>query len=296
MALLDILRRRTEQKGALAQVDCGGLGLLTVEALSPAECARLGRSSRALLYAACRELQSAGEQLRQEGKVFRPDEILEYLTEEEARTAARAVLALSGMAERAEEDAAVQSGETAAETAAPLQEAGETALAQPPSPAALVEEAAETMLPSPAPVGQEMEAVLAAPVPKEDGTVRLKEPVPAGEGTALPLHSGGAGQERTVTLQAGALFGKTALALTAAGTTPEYFPNLQAAGPAAEVLPVLSEAGEAANPVPQLRSRNLSFSASRQEIQEALLEMKHELAEAAAETLARELRQAAMVR
>ena len=97
MALTDILRERAARKGGTAQVDCGELGVLTVEALSPADCARLG-DSRALLYAACRELQSAGEALRSEGKIFRPDEILAYVTESEADAAARTILELSGAA------------------------------------------------------------------------------------------------------------------------------------------------------------------------------------------------------
>ena len=97
MALLDTLRDRAARKGGTAQVDCGELGVLTVEALSPADCVRLTGDSRGLLYAACRELQTAGEELRREGKLFQPDEITAYLTEGEADTAARTVLALSGV-------------------------------------------------------------------------------------------------------------------------------------------------------------------------------------------------------
>jgi hypothetical protein len=83
MDLLDTLRQRTARKGGTARVECGELGLLTVEALPQAECVRLARNSRALFYAACRELQSSGETLRKEGKVFRPDEVLTYVTNEE---------------------------------------------------------------------------------------------------------------------------------------------------------------------------------------------------------------------
>lgn len=99
MALLEVLRGRAARRGGTAQVDCGELGLLTVEALSPADAARLSGDSRALLYAACRELQAAGETLRGEGKIFRPDEITAYLTETEADEAARTVLELSGLSE-----------------------------------------------------------------------------------------------------------------------------------------------------------------------------------------------------
>lgn len=96
MALADILRARSGRKGNTAQVDCGELGRLTVEALPPADCMRLS-DSRSLLYAACRELQMAGETLRSEGKIFRPDEIMAYITDNEADTAARTVLELSGL-------------------------------------------------------------------------------------------------------------------------------------------------------------------------------------------------------
>ena len=42
MALADILRERVSRRGSTAQVDCGELGTVTVEALSPRECAALG--------------------------------------------------------------------------------------------------------------------------------------------------------------------------------------------------------------------------------------------------------------
>jgi len=99
MALTDILRDRAARRGGTAQVDCGELGLLTVEALSPADCARLSGDSRALLYAACRELQRTGEALRGEGGLFRPDEVMAYVTDEEAAAAARTILELSGLSE-----------------------------------------------------------------------------------------------------------------------------------------------------------------------------------------------------
>lgn len=99
MALTDILRDRAARKGGTAQVDCGELGRLTVEALPPADCARLADDSRSLLYAACRELQMAGEALRSEGKIFRPDEITAYVTADEAEAAARTILELSGISD-----------------------------------------------------------------------------------------------------------------------------------------------------------------------------------------------------
>ncbi len=100
--LTDALRERLSRRGRTAQVRCGALGVLTVEALSPKDCAALlKKDSRALLYAACRELQQAGEELRREGKVFAPDEIMQFVSDSEAGTAAQVVLQLSG-AEAAE--------------------------------------------------------------------------------------------------------------------------------------------------------------------------------------------------
>lgn len=99
MALADILRERVSRRGRTAEVDCGELGTVTVEALSPQECAALGMADggRALLYAACRELQEAGEALRRERRLFTPDEVTQYVSDGEALAAARTVLALSGV-------------------------------------------------------------------------------------------------------------------------------------------------------------------------------------------------------
>ena len=101
MALSDTLRERVSRRGRTAQVDCGALGTLTVEALSPRECAALGTADggRAILYAACRELQAAGETLRRERRLYTPDEITQYLSDSEAAAAARVVLELSGVSE-----------------------------------------------------------------------------------------------------------------------------------------------------------------------------------------------------
>lgn len=112
MTLLEALRQRTLHRGQTAQVPCGALGTVTVEALSPQECAALGMADggRALFYAACRELQLAGETLRREKRLFTPDEITHYLSPGEARTAALAVLALSGVTPGQEEAAAIPQG------------------------------------------------------------------------------------------------------------------------------------------------------------------------------------------
>ncbi|MBE6963494.1 MAG: hypothetical protein E7443_02695 [Ruminococcaceae bacterium] len=100
MALTDILRERLSRKGNRAQVACGALGVLTVEALPPAELTALLRGAggaRAVLYAACRELQAAGEDLRKAGSLFQPDEIMAFLSEDETQSAVRTILELSGM-------------------------------------------------------------------------------------------------------------------------------------------------------------------------------------------------------
>ena len=99
MALADILRERVSRRGRTAEVECGALGTVTVEALPPRECAALGMrdGGRALLYAACRDLQTAGEALRREGRLFTPAEVTAYVSDEEAAAAAQTVLALSGV-------------------------------------------------------------------------------------------------------------------------------------------------------------------------------------------------------
>ena len=99
MALADVLRERVSRRGCTAEMACGLLGTVTVEALPPRECAALGLrdGGRALLYAACRDLQTAGETLRREGRLFTPAEVTAYVSDAEAEAAARTVLALSGV-------------------------------------------------------------------------------------------------------------------------------------------------------------------------------------------------------
>ena len=99
MALADVLRERVSRRGRTTEVACGLLGMVTVEALPPRECAALGMrdGGRALFYAACRDLQTAGETLRREGRLFTPAEVTAYVSDEEAAAAARTVLALSGV-------------------------------------------------------------------------------------------------------------------------------------------------------------------------------------------------------
>ena len=99
MALADVLRERVSRRGRTAEVACGLLGTVTVEGLPPRECAAIGMrdGGRALFYAACRDLQTAGETLRREGRLFTPAEVTAYVSDEEAAAAARTVLALSGV-------------------------------------------------------------------------------------------------------------------------------------------------------------------------------------------------------
>ena len=99
MALADVLRERVSRRGRTAEVACGLLGTVTVEGLPPRECAALGMrdGGRALFYAACRDLQTAGETLRRKGRLFTPAEVTAYVSDEEAAAAARTVLALSGV-------------------------------------------------------------------------------------------------------------------------------------------------------------------------------------------------------
>ena len=99
MALADVLRERVSRRGRTAEVACGLLGTVTVEALPPRECAALGLrdGGRVLFYAACRDLQTAGETLRREGRLFTPAEVTAYVSDAEAAAAARTVLALSGV-------------------------------------------------------------------------------------------------------------------------------------------------------------------------------------------------------
>ena len=101
MGLAEKLTARAARQGRSAPVACGELGTVTVEALPIRELELLLRGAdgeRAVFYAACRELQSAGEELRKAGKVFAPDGIMQFVSDSEAAAAARRVLELSGQA------------------------------------------------------------------------------------------------------------------------------------------------------------------------------------------------------
>lgn len=118
MALAEKLRQRAALQGRTAAVDCGELGVLTVEALPLRELELLYRGSdgaRAVFYAACRELQAAGEELRRAGQVYAPDGILQFVSQAEAEAAARVVLELSGYVPA--EPAPVSAGEAAEDPA-----------------------------------------------------------------------------------------------------------------------------------------------------------------------------------
>lgn len=99
MTLAEKLRERAAFSGRTAQVECGELGSLTVEALPVREIELLLRESdgqRKLFYTACRELQRAGEELRRAGQIYQPDGILQFVSDDEAALAARTILELSG--------------------------------------------------------------------------------------------------------------------------------------------------------------------------------------------------------
>ena len=99
MALADILLDRVSRRGRTAQILCRELGEMTVEALPAGEISALLRSpngQRAVVYAACRELQAVGEALRGKGQLFQPDEIMNFLSENEVQIALQSILELSG--------------------------------------------------------------------------------------------------------------------------------------------------------------------------------------------------------
>lgn len=102
MGLADRLGQRAALRGRSAPVTCGGLGTLTVEALPVRELELLLRGpdgARAVFYAACRELQQVGEELRKAGKVFTPDGVMQFVSGQETQAALQTVLELSGQSE-----------------------------------------------------------------------------------------------------------------------------------------------------------------------------------------------------
>lgn len=104
MTLAEKLRERAASSGRTAQVECGELGSVTVEALPVREIELLLRGPdglRKVFYAACRELQRAGEELRRAGQLYQPDGILQFVSDSEAESAARTILGLSGWTEPA---------------------------------------------------------------------------------------------------------------------------------------------------------------------------------------------------
>lgn len=262
MTLLEALRQRTLHRGQTAQVPCGALGTVTVEALSPQECAALGMADggRALFYAACRELQLAGETLRRERRLFTPDEITRYLSPGEARTAAQAVLALSGLTtEQEEENASSPEAPETAEQSAPAGEDGADAdeapsVSAPPEFAAEVtaQESAAGELPDAAPPQSDSAALPdRAQEAGPGGEAQTGEPtngkpvgIPAPERTADDAANGGfstafaAPVPQRPFVPAGAAFRKANRADSAGGDAPAAQPNTP--GGAALPVPALS--------------------------------------------------------
>lgn len=100
MGLREVLQARAAVQGRTAEVPCGELGVLTVEALPLQEAETLSRGAdadRAVFYAACRELQAEGDAMHRTGKIYAPDGIMRFVSDEEAAAAARVVLELSGV-------------------------------------------------------------------------------------------------------------------------------------------------------------------------------------------------------
>lgn len=99
MALSEVLAARANTARATAQVDCGSLGTVTLEALSVRELEQLSRGAdadRAIFYAACRDLQRVGAELLRQGRVYRPEQVTTLVSGDEAAMAAQAVRELSG--------------------------------------------------------------------------------------------------------------------------------------------------------------------------------------------------------
>jgi len=246
MGLAEKLRQRAALRGRTAGVECGELGVLTVEALPLREIELLyrgGDGARALFYAACRELQAAGEELRKTGEVYTPDGILQFVSQAEAEAAARVVLDLSGYVPEAQPEAeAEEPADTAAPEpvrAIPLPADGEEAL-----PAAeqtlSADTAAASEAPPLAPAGTPAEAA------GEDTLL------PAAQRSPIPEHEAAADGK-------GAAMSPSAEALQAAKTVPPPAAPLgEGGGPSHRADPLLpdrrfspEEAG--AEPLPSRR-------------------------------------------
>ncbi len=185
MELLEVLRRRSQAVQATAQVDCGALGTLTAQALPLREYAALAAgtdSDRAVLYAACRQLQAAGEQLRREGRLFRPDEIMQFVSDEEAAAGARAVRALSGAGGEAPGDEN-GSGKETAEASGPEELAAPSLAAASGQQDGPEHEAAQEVLDAAGGPGDGPEAGKSVPK-REDSGVSAAPRAAAGEGQA----------------------------------------------------------------------------------------------------------------
>lgn len=103
MGAAEKLRQRAAIHGRTAAVDCGELGQMTVEALPLRDVQLLYRGAdgaRNVFYAACRELQQIGQTLFREKQLYAPDGIMEFVSDEEAAAAARAILELSGWSDQ----------------------------------------------------------------------------------------------------------------------------------------------------------------------------------------------------
>lgn len=132
MTLTDILAARALSARATATVDCGALGTLTVEALPLRDAERYAMGSdgdRGLVYAACRELQQAGQVLFEAGRVRSPMGVMDFVSGEEIGQAAGAVRRLSGMSGTAERESRAIRPQSVQENTAPAEHSEEIRLA-----------------------------------------------------------------------------------------------------------------------------------------------------------------------
>ena len=103
--LSGVMAARAAAARARRTVETDSLGAVELEALAPRDFSALARrGERAVLYAACRALQRAGDELFRAGKVYRPEEVTALLTDEEASLLAREVRMLSGLGQSSREE------------------------------------------------------------------------------------------------------------------------------------------------------------------------------------------------
>ena len=206
MGLREVLQARAAFQGRTAEVSCGELGVLTVEALPIREAEALSRGAdahRAVFYAACRELQAEGDAMHRAGRIYAPDGIMRFVSEEEAAAAARTVLEISGLlgakAGELSEELPAEAADAGTDTEAPRGNTAEdTADAVP-----LEETAAETAVFAPR---EKQRAEIQND--QNDEALVAREYVPLQTGGRLPAESPAAGRQDTGTAESEPLPGE----------------------------------------------------------------------------------------